>query len=154
MAATAVPPDPGPVDRSEARQLGLILLAALAVRALALLVLDEPLYSDSAAYMEMARTAIEGSVMRDIYGNAALYSPGYPLLLSVAFRLFGIDPAVARGVNLLLGLLTVTLTWAVARRATGRPLVGLVAAAGMALLIPAVAATELLERENLSVPLL
>lgn len=147
-------PVPGAVTRAEAIALGLILLVALGTRLLAVRVLDEPIISDAAAYMTMARTAITGPVMIDIYGNRALYSPGYPLLISLAFRGFGASPEVVHGLNVALGVLSVLLTWALARVAAGRPPVALIAAAAMAVLIPAVAGAELFERENLSTPLL
>jgi 4-amino-4-deoxy-L-arabinose transferase-like glycosyltransferase len=140
--------------RSEWLWLGLILLGGLVARAAAVLILDRPLVSDSAAYMEMARTIVAPGPMRDIYGNAALYSPGYPFFLSALFQLFGIDPWIARAGNLLLGGISILLTWVLAREATGRSLVALLAAAGLAGLIPAIAGAAVLERENLSVPLL
>lgn len=145
---------PGAITRIEAIMLGAILVAALGARLLAVRVLSEPIVSDAAAYLMMAKTAIGGPVMVDIYGNKALYSPGYPLLISLAFRVFGAAPDVVRGLNVALGMAGVLLTWALARAATGRPPVALIAAAAMAVLIPAVAGTALFERENLSTPLL
>ncbi|SFS02507.1 glycosyltransferase family 39 protein [Sphingomonas jatrophae] len=141
---------PSPLERN---LLLLILLGALIVRLAALAVLNRPPESDGAAYLRMAQTAIAGPEMRDIYGNLALYSPGYPLFLTLPFRLFGADVGVARAVNLLLGLAAVALAWGVGRRAAN-PLAGLIAAAGCAVLVPLVASIDVLEREHLSVPLL
>jgi hypothetical protein len=144
---------PTPPDRAEWRWLGLILLAAALVRLVALAVLHRAPESDGAAYLRMAITALSGPAMRDIYGNLALYSPGYPLFLTLPFRLFGGDVAVARAVNLLLGLATVLLAWAIGRRAAGRE-AGLIAAAGCAFMVALVSSIDLLEREHLSTPLL
>ncbi len=147
-------PDAGRPARSELLWLAGIVLLGAAARVVALLLLDRPVISDGAAYLEMARTVLAPGPMRDIYGNAALYSPGYPFLLSAAFLPFGVDAGVARGVNLVLACIAIILTWALGREASGRPAVGLLAAGGFATLIPSIASVDLLEREHLSIALL
>ena len=140
--------------RLEWAALGLVLLLGFAVRGMAILVLKAPLVSDSAAYFEMARTLVAPGAMRDTFGNAAFYSPGYPFALAFAFSIGGAKLGAALALNLALGLASLLLTYVLARRATGDSVLALIAAAGFAVLIPAVAGSAFVLRENLSVPLL
>ncbi|QNA83645.1 glycosyltransferase family 39 protein [Sphingomonas sp. So64.6b] len=126
----------------------------MAARASAMVVLEEPLLSDSAAYFEMARTLLAPGPMRDTYGNAAFYSPGYPFAMALAFAIGGVKLGAALALNLALGAISTLLVYLLARRATADGLVALIAAASYAVLIPAVAGSAFLLRENLSVPLL
>lgn len=138
----------------EAAALALLVLMAAIARLGALLVLHEPVAGDAASYMEMARTIIAPGPMTDSYGNLAFYSPGYPMALSAWFRLTGAAIGAALLFNLVLGVLTTLLVHRVTRVATGSAPAALLAAAGYAVLVPAVAGAALLQRETLSAPLL
>lgn len=140
--------------RGELGVLASILALAVLARLVAMHVLHEPIVSDAAAYLEMARTLAGPGPMRDTYGNAAFYSPGYPFALAGAYALGVTGLAAAQAINLFLGLISTLLMYLVTRRAGGRPFAALVAAAAYAVLIPAVAGTAFVQRENLSVPLL
>lgn len=134
------------------------LIAAVAltilVRAAILFVLDEPVVSDARAYFTMAASLVEDGVLVDDFGQNAFYSPGYPLLLSPFFALFGASAEVARGVNLGLAAMSTVLIFAVAARLGGNRFVGLVAAFAFAVWIPSAVGVEILHKENLSIPLL
>lgn len=143
-----------PIARRELLALLLIIALAGFARLVAILVLHEPIVSDAANYLEMARTAVAPGPMRDTYGNVAFYSPGYPFILAGAYALGMSGLAAAQAINLLLGLISTFLIYLVARRTSGQPLAALIAAGGYAVLIPAVAGVALVQRENLSVPLL
>ncbi|HEX8446528.1 MAG TPA: glycosyltransferase family 39 protein [Sphingomonas sp.] len=140
--------------QSERRWLLAILALALIARIVVVSIVSRPLVSDSAAYMEMARTLIQTDRMVDSYGNQVLYSPGYPFALALPFALFGVSARVAVLTNILLGAVATGLVWRLARIATGRAVPALLAAAGFAVLIPAVAQTPELAREHVSTPLL
>ncbi|MBX9796022.1 glycosyltransferase family 39 protein [Sphingomonas sp.] len=140
--------------RQGAAALALIVLLALAVRLAAGMVLSANLGdADQASYFMMAQTLAGQAPMRDIWGNAAFYSPGYPFVLAPFFALFGAWPAVALVPNLILVAISILLLHALARRLAGRG-VALLAALFFALLAPMVVANVTLTRENLSVPLL
>ena len=51
---------------------------------------------------------------------SALWPPGYPFALSIAFRVFGSAELVGKLLNAFIGAATVVLLYAVARRAFGR----------------------------------
>lgn len=142
--------------RADLAALGCVLLLGLLVRYVALVVLSEPLppFSDSANYIEMARTLSEGLPMRDAGGNVAFFSPGYPMVLALAFEIAGAGLSTANAVNLTLGAVTTLVTYLLAKRATGDRVVALIAATAFAVLIPAVAGSAMVLKENLSVPLL
>ncbi len=140
--------------RLEWAALGVVLLLGIGARCVAMMVLKESLQSDSAAYFEMARTLLAPGAMHDTYGNAAFYSPGYPFALAAMFGIAGVKLGAALTLNLILATISTLLTYLLARRATGNGVLALIAAAGFAVLIPAVAGSALLLRENLSVPLL
>jgi 4-amino-4-deoxy-L-arabinose transferase-like glycosyltransferase len=62
---------------------------------------------------------VHNAVNRVLFGkwelgnyNLYLYTPGYTLMQWVAFYLFGVSPATARGINVLLSLLSIFLVWA------------------------------------------
>ncbi len=140
--------------RLEAVALALILLAALAVRLAAAQVMPMNLAdADQASYYQMAQAALGPAPMRDIWGNVAFYSPGYPFVLAPFFAVFGATPIVVLSVNLLLGAVAILLLHALARRLAGGG-VALLAALFFALLAQMVVACVGVTRENLSVPLL
>jgi 4-amino-4-deoxy-L-arabinose transferase-like glycosyltransferase len=76
--------------------------------------------SDPVIYINAATTlaAGEGYVLPD--GSPSAYMPiGYPFVLSLAFRVFGPSLATARGLQVLLSIVVVALTWYAARELAG-----------------------------------
>lgn len=146
----------GRVRRTELAALGFVLLLGFLTRGLAILVLKDPLtpFSDSANYLEMARTLAAHQLMRDAFGSVAFFSPGYPLASALAFSIAGAQLGTALALNLALGVAATLLTYLLARRATRDRAVALIAAAAFALLIPAAAGSAFVQKENLSAPLL
>lgn len=131
-----------------------ILLAGLLLRLAAMAVQPFDLGdADAHSYALMAATAFDSGGMRDIWGNHAFYSPGYPMALAPVVAMFGANAAVVLGANLVLAAASILLAEALGRR-VGGDAVGLIAAAITALLAPAALACALVARENLSVPLL
>jgi Dolichyl-phosphate-mannose-protein mannosyltransferase len=132
---------------------GIVILAFL-VRLAALFALDEPVQSDSLAYLTMARGLATKGVLADNFGQFAFYSPGYPLALSPFFALFGAEPDVARAFNLVCSVGSVVLAmrvaWSVSRNNLATALAGL----ALALWIPSVVGVETLQKENLSILLM
>ncbi len=144
-----------PERRADFAALALVVVLGLVARGVAILVLKDPLapFSDSANYLEMARTLAAPGGMRDAFGNAAFFSPGYPLVLA-AFSLAGAKLGTALALNLVLGVAAILATYLLALAATRDRTAALAAAAAFAVLIPAVAGSALVQKENLSVPLL
>jgi tetratricopeptide (TPR) repeat protein len=108
-----------------------ILLYAVATRIAYLLFYraHDPLYEipihDAKLYHEWA-TAIAGGA---VWEQGAFYqAPGYPYLLSLAYRLIAAEPVVGYVLQMALGLLSIVLIFRIADRAYGRK-AGLVAAA-------------------------
>ncbi|OQW44622.1 MAG: hypothetical protein A4S16_03330 [Proteobacteria bacterium SG_bin6] len=131
-----------------------ILLAGLLLRLAAMAVQPFDLSdADAHSYALMAATAFEAGGMRDIWGNHAFYSPGYPIALAPLVALFGAKAGVVLGANLGFAAAAILLAELLGYRLGGKS-VGLIAAAITALLAPAALATALVARENLSVPLL
>ena len=132
----------------------LILFAGALLRLAAMAVQPFDLHdNDAASYVTMAVTAFEPGAMRDVFGNCAFYSPGYPLALAPLVALLGAVPAVVLGANLVLGGVSVLLAEALGRRLGGEA-VGLLSAGLTATLAPFALAGAIAARENLSVPLL
>lgn len=131
-----------------------VIFLAIIVRAGMLLILNEPVQSDAYSYFIMAKNLVEHGSLIDNFGQHAFYSPGYPLALSGLFAMAGADPEVARFGNLILGALSTYLTYTLAKRLSGKAVVGLAATIGFALWIPSVVGVEYLHKENLSIPLL
>lgn len=156
ISASPGPFGAGRERRAELAALGFVLLLGLMTRGLAILVLKEPLtpFSDSTNYLEMARSLAAHLLMRDEFGSVAFFSPGYPLACALAFSVAGAQLGTVLALNLALGVVATLLTYLLARHATRDRAVALIAAAAFALLIPAVAGSAFVQKENLSVPLL
>jgi hypothetical protein len=131
-----------------------LLILVLAVRAAAMMLFHNPVTGDSAAYYAMAESLSHGQPMRDMFGQAAFYSPGYPILLALPFALFGASAQAALALNLVLALVTALLVVLLARRITGSPVAALVAGIGYALWVPSVYSATFIFKENLTTPLL
>ncbi len=105
----------------------IVVLVAVAVRLLAWGSMEgtgfEDPVVDAFVYLAQARQLLTGE---DPFAGGFYQPPGYPWLLSLELRVLGDDPARARLVNMVLGVLT---TWLVARlgKRMGGPWVGLVA---------------------------
>jgi hypothetical protein len=140
--------------RAATRGLGIAIGVAIIVRLAVMMALPQPVVSDGLAYFDMADGAAHGRAMVDNFGQYAFYSPGYPLLLVPLFAMLDSHLWVALGVNLACAVASIMLVHALARRITDEPLAPVLAAFGLALWLPAILATGVLAKENLSVPLL
>ena len=104
------------------RWLGISLLLGLVVRVAYLIpAARKPLSSDAYNYVEISRNLVAGhgfsEVLPGLVPHATAYRPpGYPLLLAGVFELTGPSAGVARGLNLLLGLLVIVLAFLLVRR--------------------------------------
>ena len=77
--------------------------------------LDGP---DSGSYFRTAAAAAKN--FDAVYENLFWQKPGYPLFLAGLFRIFGTALKVAWGAQIAFGVLSVWLTWIIARRLLGR----------------------------------
>lgn len=143
-----------PIDWAVRNGLWLSIGAAVAVRALAMLVLGPELRSDGLGYFTMARSLAETGVITDQFGQHSFFSPGYPLLLTPFFWLFGAGTPVAHFVNLGLAAVSTVLVWRLVQALGGSRLAALLGALGFAVWLPAVWNAADLAKENLSTPLL
>ncbi len=87
-------------------------------------------FDDSVFYYLSARSLAHDLSYRDPFAWGAYtahWPPGYPLVLSVMFRVFGTNLVAAKALNVLLSAATVVLTYLVGSRVFGRR-AGLVAA--------------------------
>ncbi len=119
-------------DRLDPAALLVGLGLLLALRVVAVLLVDAPLIVDWRRYHELAVSISQGG---DWFASRP---SGYALLVSVGYRVFGPSPAVGEWLNVGLGLASGLLIYAVALRAAGSR------AAGVALLLYAVAPAEIL----------
>ena len=128
-----------------------LLLAGLVLttRILAIHFINLPLSSDELGYMDMATNLAERNEI-----NHAFLSAGYPIFLSLFFKLFGSSQSVAQGVNTGLGLVTLWLIWRCAKLVVkpewGPPL----ASAAYVFYLPATIYTTYILKENLTAPIL
>lgn len=153
--APAFPDRPtAPIDWAVRNGLWLSIGVAVAVRALAMLVLGPELRSDGLGYFTMARSLAETGVITDQFGQHTFFSPGYPLLLTPSFWLFGAGTPVAHFVNLGLAAVSTALVWRLVQALGGSRLAALLGALGFAVWLPAVWNAADLAKENLSTPLL
>ncbi len=125
-----------------APRIGLIILAPIAPE------------SDALAYIQMAEDLAAGRPMQDQWGQYAFYSAGYPILLGLVFIVGGASLQTVLMANLALSLLTLWLIIRVTRELGGSQLVQWLAGMGYALWIPAAYGLGLVQRENLSTPVL
>lgn len=156
--ASHAPPAPTrlilPLDRLAHHGLWLAIGIAVAVRWLAIVAIGQPLQSDGLAYFTMARTLAETGIITDSFGQHAFYSPGYSLLLTPFFRVFGAGTPVAYAVNLVLAGVSAALVWRLVRALGGSRGAGMLGALGYALWFPAIWNATDVARENLSTPLM
>lgn len=153
--APAFPDRPtAPIDWAVRNGLWLSIGVAVAVRALAMLVLGPELRSDGLGYFTMARSLAETGVITDQFGQHTFFSPGYPLLLTPFFWVFGAGTPVAHFVNLGLAAVSTALVWRLVQALGGSRLAALLGALGFAVWLPAVWNAADLAKENLSTPLL
>lgn len=137
------------------RWLLLILAAGLILRLGAVAAFPHVPESDELAYRGIALNIVAGNGVVDGMGNRAMYNVGYPLfVLAPIFALFGENLLVVRLVNVLLGMLTVLLCYAVAREA-GLGRIGRHATAALwAIYLPASVYAVYMGKENLLAPLM
>lgn len=143
-----------PVGALVRHGLWLAIATAVAIRLLGILTVAPPLESDSLGYFTMARTLAEGGAMTDQYGNHAFYSPGYPLLLTPFFWLFGAGTPIAYAINLALAAASTALVWRLVQALGGSRGAAVLGAFGYALWFPAIWGAVDITRENLSTPLM
>jgi 4-amino-4-deoxy-L-arabinose transferase-like glycosyltransferase len=104
----------------------LICLLALALRLLYLhFTGPDPLNSDAAQYSEIARNLASGHGFSAVYPQLATHEtafrpPLYPFLLAGFYWLFGASTGLARGINVVLGVGVVALTFYVVQRGISR----------------------------------
>jgi len=142
--------------RSDDRRLGPLALGALALLALAARLSWVLAYGqhhpqasrpviDERSYDAWARRIAAG----DWLGEGVFFQePLYPYLLGAAYRAFGADPAVARGLNVALALVFVLVTARIAALISGRR-AGLLVGAVAALATPLVHTTALILKPSL-----
>ncbi len=109
--------------------------------------------SDSGEYLAMATNLAEGNGLIDKFGNRAYYSPGYPMLLAAVFLLTGPKLGTVLAVNLVLAAVSIFLVYRVARCASGER-AGILAALAWAVYVPSMAMANVINKENLMVPLM
>ena len=94
--------------------LAMILLVALALRYAYVIQIETPPFSDMADYETMALNLLdgEGLVMNTPHLVYQAYRPPlFPLFIAGGYRLFGVDPANIRILQVFLGTLTVLLVY-------------------------------------------
>ena len=112
------------VSTRDFRWLGVSLLLGLVVRVAYLLPASRKIVtSDAYNYVEISRNLVTGrgysEVLPGLVNHATAYRPpGYPLLLAGVFEVTGPSAGAARGVNVLLGLVVIALTFLVVRRSS------------------------------------
>lgn len=139
----------------------LVVLSVALVARVAYWVLITPDYSpvsDDAQYVDLARNIINGRGYAMTFPELELHPtafrpPGYPSLLAVVFRIFGVDIAAGRALSLLCGLVAIALVMLLVRRIS-TPTAAVVAGLCMALSPPLLANDTVLLTEALSLALL
>lgn len=131
-----------------------IIFVAIGLRLASAWVLNHPLDGDPLAYFTMAEGLAERGELRDMYGQHAFYSAGYPLLLVPFFLLLGSSVGAALAVNMLLCALSIWLIYRLTLALSENRGAGLLAAAAYALWFPGLWNATMLAKENLSTPLL
>ena len=143
-----------PLDWAARHGLWLSIGVAVVIRALAILVLGPELRSDGLGYFTMATTLAETGVITDQFGQHTFFSPGYPLLLTPFFWVFGSGTPVAHFVNLALAGVSTALMWRLVQALGGSRRAALIGALAFAVWLPAIWNATDLAKENLSTPLL
>lgn len=147
-AATALAPGVSPLI------IVLLALAVLLPRIVLMLIAPVQPESDALAYLNMAENLSVGAPMQDLWGQYAFYSAGYPLLIGTVFAVTGASLTVALAINLCLALASLALVILIVRQVGGGVLAQTLAGLGYALWIPAAYGCGIVQRENLSTPLL
>jgi 4-amino-4-deoxy-L-arabinose transferase-like glycosyltransferase len=80
-----------------------------------------PLFNDSVFYLQAANSLAHGKGYAPFGFPTAEWPPGYSALLAPLFKVFGYHEFYAQVLNAILGALTVTLLYLLARRLFGRP---------------------------------
>ncbi len=137
-------------------RLGLVLLALAVLLPRVLLMIIAPVQpeSDALSYLSMAENLSVGQPMQDLWGQYAFYSAGYPLLIGTVFAFTGGSLTVALATNLTLALVSLALLILIVRQVGGGVLAQTLGGLGYALWIPAAYGCGIVQRENLSTPLL
>ncbi|MEA2168980.1 MAG: hypothetical protein QOF76_2280 [Solirubrobacteraceae bacterium] len=136
----------------------LVLIVALALRVLAIVDSDVPLYGDPADYDRIAVALADHGHFAETQlaapGSAsALRPPAYPLLVGAVYAVVGHHPDAARFAGALLGTLAVGLVYLLAAAVFGRRRA--LAAAGIAAVAPPLVwISNSLLAETLAVPLI
>jgi len=108
--------------KSNPRGIFILLSAALAIRLAVFAVgIDKNLYyPDEAEYLELAKNIYNGDGFSYKGEPTSFRPPGFPFLMAVVFRLFDTtSPVAARGLQMLLSLLTVGVIYLVGRDGWG-----------------------------------
>lgn len=138
---------------SERHWLVLILVLGFLIRIAAIVAYPHQLESDELAYFAMAENLVDHHRMVDNMGNSAMYNAGYPLLvLFPLFLVFGKNLLLVKITNTALGVLSILLSYAVAKEAGAARTGRLLAAALLSLYLPASLYVVYLAKENLLTP--
>jgi 4-amino-4-deoxy-L-arabinose transferase-like glycosyltransferase len=144
----------GSIRRREWRNLGLVLLLALALRLALFWVLPrESLVSDEPEYLASAAWLAQGRGFSFFDAWPWLRPPLYLIFLAPSLRLFGLDLTPIRLLQVALSLLVPALVYLLARTVLGRR-VALPAGILAALWLPLAVLPHLVLAENLFLPLL
>ena len=142
------------LNKLEKMSLSVLLLVSVFVRLVVVLVLEVEPSADSVNYMHMAECVAVGEVMDDGYGNVAFFSAGYPLLLGLFFKLFGVSVEVGQYVNVVLGVCGVWLVYLCAKVIFSDWRWGIAAGALWSVYPPGLIYVEYIAKENLMIVLL
>jgi 4-amino-4-deoxy-L-arabinose transferase-like glycosyltransferase len=150
----------GRLTKRELGALGIVAGVAALARALywALVTPDYVPLTDADHYRELAENLAHGVGFEARYPQlnahpTAFRPPGYPFVLSMAYRVFGDDIVVGRVLNLVIGVGVVVLVFFLARRLGGLR-AGVVAATVTALYPPIIANDTVLLTEPMSLAIL
>lgn len=134
-----------------------ILLLALAIRLAAVIAVDNPqkvprnlAEGDAPTYYILADHLLDGTGYRYAADLAptAKRTPGYPLFIASVFRVFGRNFTAVRLVQCVLDVVTTYLVFAIAVLFLGSAPIGLIAALGYALYLPAIQSTTYIMTET------
>jgi hypothetical protein len=134
-----------------------VLALALAVRLVAVIAVDTPQQaprtpaeSDAPTYYALADHLLDGTGYRYDAGEAptAKRTPGYPLFIASIFKVFGRSFTAVRLVQCVVDVATAYLVFALTVLALGSAGVGVLAALGYAVYLPAVQSTTYIMTET------
>jgi 4-amino-4-deoxy-L-arabinose transferase-like glycosyltransferase len=98
------------------RWLAMVIAVGLALQVVWALLFPAPLTSDARAYYDLAARLTQGLTYQTPKGEWAFWPPGYPFLLLVQFKVFGIGLPAVKIANFLLFAATVLVVYPLARR--------------------------------------